>query len=108
LNGDPEIPCEIHSNRVKASVKILGTHMAFDTSTDEGFKQFLIEKIGEIHTASAAMEGNLKAAIVRHDALKDRVASIELAARSATHWENGKFVALAAAHAVANIFKVHI
>jgi hypothetical protein len=82
--------------------------MSFDTSTDEGFKNFLIEKIGEIHTASAAMEGNLKATIARHDALKDRVVSIERAARSATHWENGKFIALATVHAVANIFKVHI
>jgi hypothetical protein len=82
--------------------------MSFDTSTDEGFKSFLIEKIGEIHTASAAMEGKLNVAIEQHSALKARVGTIESAARSATHWENGKFVALAAAHAIANVFKVHI
>jgi len=80
----------------------------FDTSTDEGFRSFLIEKIGEIHTTSAAMEGNLKVAMEQHASLKDRVASIESAAKSATHWENGKFIALACAHAIANVFKVHI
>jgi hypothetical protein len=82
--------------------------MSFDTSTDEGFKSFLIEKIGEIHTSSAAMEGKLNVAIEQHGALKARVSTIESAARSATHWENGKFIALATVHAVANIFKVHI
>jgi hypothetical protein len=44
----------------------------------------------------------------QHASLKDRVASIESAAKSATHWENGKFIALACAHAIANVFKVHI
>jgi hypothetical protein len=81
---------------------------AFDTSTDEGFKQFLIEKIGEIHTSSATMEGNFKAAMEQHAALKERVGNIERAARSAGHWENGKFIALTLVHAAANIFKVHI
>jgi hypothetical protein len=82
--------------------------MAWDTSTDEGFRNFMIEKIGEIHTSSAAMEGNLKVAMAQHTALKDRVITIEGAARSAGHWENGKFVALAFVHAIANAFKVHI
>jgi hypothetical protein len=82
--------------------------MAWDTSTDEGFRNFMIEKIGEIHTSSAAMEGNLKVAMEQHTALKDRVGTIECAARSAGHWENGKFLVLAGVHAIANIFKVHI
>jgi hypothetical protein len=82
--------------------------MPFDTSTDEGFRNFMIEKIGEIHTASAEIAGNVKVAVEQHTALKDRVEGIERSARSAGHWENGKFIALACVHAIANVFKVHI
>lgn len=76
--------------------------------TSEEFQLWMVEKVGEIHTSQATLLGEVRVASAQHEALKDRVTNIEATARTAKHWENGKFLATFFVHGILNAFKIHI
>jgi hypothetical protein len=72
--------------------------------TPEEFQIWMVEKVGEIHTTQAVMNGKLDVSISEHRALEQRVSSIERDNRSARYWENGKILALLLLQAAGKIF----
>jgi hypothetical protein len=62
--------------------------------TPEEFQFWLVEKVGEIQTSQASMNGKLDTAIAKHEALEGRVDEIVDDARSARNWENGKLLGM--------------
>lgn len=60
--------------------------------TEEQFRLWMVTKVGEIQQGQATIAGHIETAIANHDALKERVVSIEDDSKSAKNWENGKFL----------------
>ena len=75
--------------------------------TQEEFQLWMVEKVGEIHTKQAEILGEVKVTTANHDALKSRVDGIVVDARSAKHWENGKFLVTFAIQSAMHLFKFH-
>lgn len=67
---------------------------SFIPETPEQFQLWMVEKMGEIQTSQASMNGKLDTAIAKHGALEDRVDEIVDDARSARNWENGKLLGM--------------
>jgi hypothetical protein len=70
----------------------LGPNMDSIPQTEEQFRLWMVEKVGEIQTSQQTIVGDLKTAIAHHDALKDQVDDMKADAKSAKNWENGKFL----------------
>lgn len=73
-------------------------------STDEEFKLWMVQKVGATHTMLADVAGDLKVRESEHNALKERVVSIESDQKSAKRWENGKFLVSMALTGLLKIF----
>jgi len=63
----------------------------FIPETPEQFQLWMVQQVGEIHTANAAILGKIDTALANHDALEKRVGGIEDDAKDARKWENIKF-----------------
>ena len=66
----------------------------------------MVEKVGEIHSATIALGGKIDTSNANHDALKSRVENVEKAARSAKTWENAKMLLLLGIQGLGHIFHV--
>jgi hypothetical protein len=60
--------------------------------TEEQFRLWLVEKVGEIQTSQQTIVGDLKTSIANHNALKEQVDDLKDDAKTAKNWENGKFL----------------
>jgi hypothetical protein len=60
--------------------------------TEEQFRLWMVEKVGEIQTGQETLAGDVKTAIAKHDALKEQVNDLKDDAKTAKNWENGKFL----------------
>jgi hypothetical protein len=65
--------------------------VSFIPETPEQFQLWMVQQVGDIHTANAAILGEIKTALANHDALEKRVESVEDDAKDARKWENIKF-----------------
>jgi hypothetical protein len=74
--------------------------------TTEEFQVWMLEKTTEMLLSQAAMNGKLDVSIANHNALKDRVKSIEDSAVRAKWWENAKVLAMLLVQAVIGV-KLH-
>jgi hypothetical protein len=73
--------------------------------TPEEFQFWMVEKVGEIQASQATALGKLETATANYSSLEKRVSSVEDDARSATRWENGKFIAMGALQTILIWFK---
>lgn len=72
--------------------------------THEEMLPWIVQKIGEVHTQNAVMNGKLDVAIAQHLALEDRVDGVEATIKTAKQWENGKMLVLLFLQGVAAFF----
>lgn len=75
--------------------------------TEEQFRLWMVEQVGEIKTGQQAIAGDIKAAIANHDALKEQVDDLKSDAKSAKNWENGKFLVTYAVQGLMLLFGRH-
>jgi hypothetical protein len=81
--------------------------MNFIPQTEEEFRLWMVEKVGEIQQGQATIAGDIKTSIANHNALKDRVTNIETDAKSAKNWENGKFLVTYVVQGLLMFFRRH-
>lgn len=75
--------------------------------TEEQFRLWMVEKVGEMQASQQTIVGNLNTTLAKHDALKERVISIEDDAKTAKNWENGKFLVTYAFQGLMFLFRRH-
>jgi hypothetical protein len=75
--------------------------------TEEQFRLWMVEKVGEIQTGQETLAGDVKTAIARHDALKEQVDDLKDDAKTAKNWENGKFLVTYAFQGLMFLFGRH-
>lgn len=73
---------------------------------EEEFRLWMVERVGEIQNSQTAMNGKLDVSIANHEALKQRVVTIEKEAEKAKWWENAKVLAMFIVQAAIGI-KIH-
>lgn len=72
--------------------------------TDEEFRLWMVDKVGEIHTATAGLSGKIDVSNANHSALQYRMDNVEKAAKSAKNWENAKLLIVLGLQGLSRIF----
>lgn len=62
--------------------------------SQEEFNLYFFNKLNEMDKSNETLHGDVRVSIANHNNLKERVDNIEDDARSATRWENGKFIVM--------------
>jgi hypothetical protein len=75
--------------------------------TEEQFRLWMVEKVGEIQTSQQTIVGDLKTSIANHNALKEQVDDLKDDAKTAKNWENGKFLVTYAFQGLMFLFGRH-